>query len=149
MGRIVDMPDGVAVGSGMGIKGSIIAAGTPPVVRLGYDFSAEDEERSERQAVPFRNMASNSALVILSRSGASHRDRHVTGGPDMVRLWWTVLWRISRWTPAERVRFENSASTLSIAVPPMMFLTLGISALAAWSGTENDLTPSSSYPYLF
>jgi hypothetical protein len=40
-------------------------------------------------------MASNSALAIASRSGASRCGRQVTGGPGIVRIWWTVLWRTS------------------------------------------------------
>jgi hypothetical protein len=53
---------------------------------------AEDQELSERRAVPSSNMASNSALAIASRSGASRLGRQVTGGPGIVRMWWTVLW---------------------------------------------------------
>jgi hypothetical protein len=33
---------------------------------------------------------------------------------------------------------------LSIGVPQVTFLTLGTSTLAAWAGTDNDVTPSSS-----
>jgi hypothetical protein len=70
--------------------------------------------------------------------------RQVTGGPGVVRMWWTVSWRTSRWTPAGRVRSGNSARMLSIGVPSVMVLTLGTSALAAWAGTDNDVIPSSS-----
>jgi hypothetical protein len=34
---IMDMQDGVAVGNGRGVEGSVIATGTPPVALLGYD----------------------------------------------------------------------------------------------------------------
>jgi hypothetical protein len=34
-----------------------------------------------------RNMASNSALAMASRSGASRRGRQVTGGSGVVRMW--------------------------------------------------------------
>jgi hypothetical protein len=37
VGVVMDMPDGVAVGNGTGVEGSVIATGTPPVVLLGYD----------------------------------------------------------------------------------------------------------------
>jgi hypothetical protein len=37
MGVVMDMPDGVAVGNGTGVEGSVTATGTPPVVLLGYD----------------------------------------------------------------------------------------------------------------
>jgi hypothetical protein len=33
----MDMPDGVAVGNGTRVEGSVIATGTPPVAFLGYD----------------------------------------------------------------------------------------------------------------
>jgi hypothetical protein len=33
---------------------------------------------------------------------------------------------------------------LSIGVPPVTVLTLGTNALAAWAGTDNDVTPSNS-----
>jgi hypothetical protein len=85
VGVIRDMPDGLAVQNGTGVEGSAIATGTPPVV-LGYDVEAEDQELSERRAVPSRNMASNSALATASRSGASRRGRQVTGGPGIVRM---------------------------------------------------------------
>jgi hypothetical protein len=83
-------------------------------------------------------------LAIASQSGASRRGRQVVGGPGIVRMWWTVLWRTSRWTPAGRVGSGNSARMVSIGVPPVTVLTLGSSALAAWAGTDNDVTPSSS-----
>jgi hypothetical protein len=37
VGVIVDMTDGVAVRNGTGVKCSVLAAGTPTVVLLGYD----------------------------------------------------------------------------------------------------------------
>jgi hypothetical protein len=37
VGVVMDMPDGVAVGNGAGIEGSVIVTGTPPVVLLGND----------------------------------------------------------------------------------------------------------------
>jgi hypothetical protein len=36
-GVVMDMPEGVAVGNGTGVEGSVIATGTPPVVFLGND----------------------------------------------------------------------------------------------------------------
>jgi hypothetical protein len=40
VGVILVMPDGVAVGNGTGVEGSVIATGTPPVVLLGYDVES-------------------------------------------------------------------------------------------------------------
>jgi hypothetical protein len=37
VGVVMDMPDGVAVGNGTGVEGSVIATGTPPVVLFGKD----------------------------------------------------------------------------------------------------------------
>jgi hypothetical protein len=37
VGVVMDMPDGVAVGNGTGVEGSLIATGTPPIVFLGYN----------------------------------------------------------------------------------------------------------------
>jgi hypothetical protein len=37
VGVVMDMPDGVAVGNGTGVEGSVIATGTPPVSLLGND----------------------------------------------------------------------------------------------------------------
>jgi hypothetical protein len=37
VGVIMDMPDGVAVGDGTGVEGSVITTGTPLVGFLGYD----------------------------------------------------------------------------------------------------------------
>jgi hypothetical protein len=104
---------------------------------------AEHQELSEWRAVPSHSMASKSALAMVSRSGASRRGRQVTGGPGAVRMWWSVLWRTSRWIPAGRVISGNSVRRLSIGVSPAMVLTLGISALAIWAGTD-DVTPSRS-----
>jgi hypothetical protein len=104
---------------------------------------AEDQALSERRAVPSCNMASNSALAMVSRSGASHRGQQVTGGPRVGRMWWAVLWQTSYCTLAGRVKSGNSARRLSIGVSPMMVLMLGTSALAAWAGTD-DVTPSRS-----
>jgi hypothetical protein len=53
-----------------------------------------------------------------------------------------VLWRTSRWTLAGRVRSGNSARMLAIGVSPVTVLTLGTSELAAWAGSDNDVTPS-------
>jgi hypothetical protein len=92
---IMDMPAGVAVGNVAGVEGSVIATGTSRVV-LGNDVECRRPELSEWRAVPSCNMASNSALAIASRSSASRRGRQVTGGPGVVRMWWTVLWRTSR-----------------------------------------------------
>jgi hypothetical protein len=64
VGVIIDMPDLVAVGNGTGVEGFVIATGTPPVIVVGYDV-----EPRRRRAIPSRNMASNSALAIASRSG--------------------------------------------------------------------------------
>jgi hypothetical protein len=100
VGIIMDMPEGVAVGNSTGVESSVIATGTPAVVLLGYDVERRRPGTLERRAVPFRNMASNSALTIASRSGASRHGRQVTVGPGIVRMWWKVLWRTSRWTPA-------------------------------------------------
>jgi hypothetical protein len=36
-GVVVDMADGVAVGNVPGVQRSVVAAGTPSVVLLGYD----------------------------------------------------------------------------------------------------------------
>jgi hypothetical protein len=144
VGVVMDMPDGVAVGNGTGVEGSVIATGTPPVILLGHDVERRDQELLELRALPSRNMASNSALAIANLSSASRRGRQVTGGSGIVRMWWTVLWRTSLWTPAGLVRSGNSARMLSIGVPPVTVLTLGTSALAAWAGTDNDVTPSSS-----
>jgi hypothetical protein len=104
--------------------------------------TAEDEELSDRQAVPSRNMASNSAFVIVSQSGASHRGRQVTGGPGVVPMWWMVVWCTLRWTPAGRVRSGNLVSRLSTGVPSLMVFTLGISALAAEAGADSNMTLS-------
>jgi hypothetical protein len=41
------------------------------------------------------------------------------------------------------VRCGNSASGLSTGVSPIMVWMLGISELAAWAGTGNEVTPSS------
>jgi hypothetical protein len=37
VGVVMDMPDWVALRKGTGVKGSVIAAGTPTVVLLGHD----------------------------------------------------------------------------------------------------------------
>jgi hypothetical protein len=71
-----------------------------------------DHELPERRAVPSRNMASNSVLGVVSRSGASRRDRQMTGEPFAVRMRRTVLWRNLRWTPVGRVSSGNSGSRL-------------------------------------
>jgi hypothetical protein len=91
VGVVVKVADGIAVGNGAGIEGSIITAGAPAIVFFGTMWRAEDQELPDRRAVPSRNMATNSALAIASRSGGSRRVRQVTGGPGTVRTWWTVL----------------------------------------------------------
>jgi hypothetical protein len=90
--------------------------------------------------VPSLNMASNSALAMVSRSGASRRGRQTTGGPGVVRMWWTVLWCTSRWTPVGRMRSGNSERCVSTKEPPLMTCTLGVRELAAWAGADNDVT---------
>jgi hypothetical protein len=92
--------------------------------------------------VPSLNMASNSALAMASRSGASRRGRQVTGGPGVVRMWWKMLWRTSRWTPV------GSERTVSAEEPPLMTFKLGVCELAAWAGANNDVTASSRRLFL-
>jgi hypothetical protein len=41
------------------------------------------------------------------------------------------------------VRFGNLARRLSTGVPPVMVLMLGISKLADWASTDNNVTSSS------
>jgi hypothetical protein len=43
-----------------------------------------------------------------------------------------------------RVRSRNSARRLSIGVPSVMVLMLGVSVLAVWASMDNDMTPSKS-----
>jgi hypothetical protein len=93
--------------------------------------------------VPSLNMASNSALAMVSRSGANRRGRQVTGGPGVVRIWWTVLWRTSRWTPVGRMKSGNSEKGVSTEDPPLMTFTLEVRELAAWTGADNEVTASS------
>jgi hypothetical protein len=50
----------------------------------------------------------------------------------------------TRCSPAGRVGSEISARMLSIVVPPVTVLPLGNRLLAAWAGTDNDVTPFSS-----
>jgi hypothetical protein len=100
VGVIMDMPDGVAVGNGTGVEGSVIATGTPPVVLLVYNAERRRPETLGAASCAARKMASNTALAIASRSGASCRGRQMTGGPGIVRMWWTVLWRTWRWAVA-------------------------------------------------
>jgi hypothetical protein len=100
------------------------------------------------RAVPSHNMASISALAIASLSGASRRGRQATGGPGVVRMWWTVLWSTSRWTPVDRVKSENSERMLWTGVLALTTLTPGIRELAAWVGADKDVTPSSRGLYL-
>jgi hypothetical protein len=54
-------------------------------------WSADDQELSEGRAVPSLTITSNSALAMASGSGASRRGLQETGGPGVVRMWWTVL----------------------------------------------------------
>jgi hypothetical protein len=37
----MDMSDGVAVGNGTGVKGFVIATGTPPIGLVGYDVERQ------------------------------------------------------------------------------------------------------------
>jgi hypothetical protein len=65
---------------GIIVQHTIVSTGTPTVVLLGQIYRPEDQKHPERRAVPSRNMASNSALAIVSQSSANRRDRKVT--------WW-------------------------------------------------------------
>jgi hypothetical protein len=92
--------------------------------------------------VPSFSMVSNSALAIVSRSGARRRGRQDTGGPVVMLMWCTVLWRTSRRTPEGRVRSGNSVKMSSAgAVPPMVF-TLGNRGDAVCAGADKDVIPS-------
>ena len=109
---------------------------------LGTRWSVEDQDTSERRAVPSRNMASNSVLATVSLSGARRRGRLVTGGPGVVLMWWTVLCRTSRWIPVGRVSAGNWARrSINGALLPMVF-TLGMDVGAAWPGADRDVVPS-------
>jgi hypothetical protein len=67
-----------------------------------------------------------------------------TGGPGVVRMWWTVLCCTSRWTPVGRMRSGNSERMLSTGVLALMSLILGTRELAAWADADKDVTPSST-----
>jgi hypothetical protein len=79
VGVIVDMTDGVAVWNCPGIECPVVPQGRQPLSFLGTMCRAEDQELSERRAVPSRNMASNSALAIASRSGVSRLGHQYVG----------------------------------------------------------------------
>jgi hypothetical protein len=98
--------------------------------------------------VPSLNMASNSALAMVSRSGANRRGLQVTGGPGVVWMRWTVLWRTSRWTPVGRMKSGNSEKGVSTEESPLMTFTLGVRELAAWAGADNEVTASSKRLFL-
>jgi hypothetical protein len=142
---VMDVTDRIAIWYGTGVQRS---QGRQPLAFLGTMWIAEDQELFERRAVPSHNMASNSALAMASLSGNSRRGRQVTGGPDVVRMWWTMLWRTSRWTPVGRGRSGNSERMLSTGILALMTLTLGIGELAAWAGADKDVTQSSRRLFL-
>jgi hypothetical protein len=102
----------------------------------------EDQGLSEGRAVPPHIMLANSSFAIWSLCGASRRGLQVTGGPGIVRIWWTVWCRTSRWTPVGRVSSGNSDSRVSTDVPPLITLMLGILEEAVWAGTDNKVTLS-------
>jgi hypothetical protein len=51
-----------------------------------FDEPNEAQGLSERRAVPFGSISSNSAFAIRRRCRASRRGRKVTGGPGVVRM---------------------------------------------------------------
>jgi hypothetical protein len=126
-GVVMDVADSIAVWNSTDVKHSIVREANCPWVQ----YAAQKNMNSRSGELSSRNMASKSALAIVSRSGASRRGRQVTGEPVVVRMCWTLLWRTSSWTPVGRVRSGNSDRMLSTAVPPLMTLTLGIPELEA------------------
>jgi hypothetical protein len=69
LGIVVDVPDRVAIRDGVCVESSVVTTRAPAVVLLGERYNADDQEPSERRAVPSFSIASNSALTIASRSG--------------------------------------------------------------------------------
>jgi hypothetical protein len=109
---------------------------------LGTIWRVDDQELSKRRAVPSFYMPSNSALAKASRSGASRRGRQVTGGPAVVRMRWSVLWRTSRWTTVGRMKSRKSENSVDRRITR---------SLSRWEsgnwqlgqGADNQETPSS------
>jgi hypothetical protein len=87
VGVIIYMADGVAVGGGPGVQRSVVAAGTPTVVLLGYDVEGGRPGALGAASRTFPQHGVEFALAMASRSGASRRGRQVTGGPGSVRMW--------------------------------------------------------------
>ena len=115
-----------------------------PLSFLGTRYSADDQGLSESRAVPSLSITSNSALDTASGSGERRQGRQDTGGPGVVLMWCTVLWRTSLATPNGRVRSGISAKILSAGVPIPMVFILGNPVDAVWADIERNVTPSRS-----
>jgi hypothetical protein len=83
--KVGNVPNGILVGDGRSVQCTIVATGSPAVFFLRDEWRGEAQGLSERRAVPFRNISSNSDFAIRMRSGASRRGRDVTGGPGVVQ----------------------------------------------------------------
>ena len=73
------------VGDGCSVQSTIVATGSPAVFFLGDEVEGRSPGLSERRAVPFRIISSNSDFANRRRSDASRRGREVTGGPYLVQ----------------------------------------------------------------
>jgi len=134
----VNVPKRVAIRDGVGVESPVFTTRTPAVVLRGDD---EDQEPSERRAVPSIIIVSNSAFAIASLSGARRWGRKDTGGPGVVLVSCTVLWHTSRGTPEVRVTSGFSAKRASAGVALPMFFTLRSRVDAVWAGADNEVIP--------
>jgi hypothetical protein len=83
--KVGNVPNGILVRDGRSVQCTIVATGSPAVFILGDEVEGEAQGLSERRAVPFRSISSNSDFAIRRRSGASRRGRQVTGSPGVLR----------------------------------------------------------------
>jgi len=84
--KVGNVPNGILVGDRPSIQSTIVAQGLQPSSFLGTRWWGEAHGLSERRAVPFGSISSNSDFAIRRRSGASRCGREVTGGPGVVRM---------------------------------------------------------------
>lgn len=93
-------------------------------------------------------MASNSALAIFNLSGARRLGRQEAGGPGVVRMKCTVVYRVLGGRPAGLNTLGNSSSSSRNGVSGVRTMTLGCVATVRIPEKNWPLRPSIRRPRL-
>lgn len=100
--KIMDVANRIPVRDRPSVEHPVVITRAPAIVSFRRKVKWWCPRTLRRSGRTFDSMASNSCLAIFSFSGARRRGVQTTEGPDVVRMWCTVLCGSSVYTSWSR-----------------------------------------------